>query len=52
MYENKRSQKGVNLMNTEEYKKEISKLLDGTQDKGLLDLIHKLLVKSVQIVPQ
>jgi len=39
-------------MNTEEYKQEISKLLDTTQDKGLLDLIYKLLVKSVQIMPQ
>ena len=39
-------------MNTEEYKTEIVKLLDSTTDKGLLDLIHMLLVKSVQIVPQ
>ena len=39
-------------MNTEEYKQEIVKLLDSTTDTGLLDLIHKLLVKSVQIVPQ
>lgn len=39
-------------MNTEEYKQEIVKLLDTTTDKGLLDLIHKLLVKSVQIMPQ
>ena len=39
-------------MNTQEYKTEIVKLLDSTSDKGLLDLIHSLLIKSVQIVPQ
>ena len=39
-------------MNIEEYKQEISKLLDSTSDKGLLGLVHKLLIKSVQIVPQ
>ena len=39
-------------MNTDQYIQEIVSLLENTQDKGLLDLIHKLLIKSVQVVPQ